>query len=130
MSKKSKRTQPKHRNSGSKRWTTEDARAELNAWRQSGLTMASYCRKQGLHVNRLYNWRKRLEDWVGDDQVGAATGRQKSLRLIEATVATQTTPSLTLRMGDGGSIEVADPERVDAGWLAQLVRGLSGLELQ
>jgi hypothetical protein len=57
-------------------------------------------------------------------------GGQKSLRLIEATVGTQATPALIVRFGDGGSIEVSELERVDAGWLVQLVRGLSKPELQ
>lgn len=137
MSKRSSRNnqnqiQPMQQKDRRRRWTADEAQAELDAWRQSGLTMAAYCRQRGLHVNRLYNWRKRLEEWVASDRAGGGTGPRckKSLRLIEATVATQSIPALTLRMGDGGCIEVADPERVDTEWLIQLVRGLSEPELR
>ena len=128
MSKKSNRIQPMQQKDRSRRWTTEDAQVELNDWRQSGLAMAAYCRERGLQVNRLYNWRKRLEEWIGGERAGS--GRQKSSRWIEATVSTQTTPALTLRFGDGGCIEVAEPKRVDAEWLVGLVRGLSEPELR
>jgi len=131
MSKTANQIQPKQQRSSSVRWTADEARTELNDWRQSGLTMAAYCRQRGLHVNRLYNWRKRLEEWIGGERAGAKMpGGQKSLRWIEATVSTQTTPALTLRFGDGGCIEVAEPKRVDAEWLVQLVRGLSEPELR
>jgi len=127
MSKTANQIQPMQQKDKSRRWTADEARVELDAWRQSGLTMAAYCRQRGLHVNRLYNWRKRIGEWIAGGQVVGAVQPegQKPLRWIEATVATQTTPALTLRFGNGGSIEVADPERVDTGWLIQLVRGLS-----
>jgi hypothetical protein len=127
MSKKANQIQPKQQRRSSVRWTADEARTELNDWRQSDLTMAAYCRQRGLHVNRLYNWRKRFEEWVAASDQGDAmvAGRQKSLHWIEATVSTQTTPALTLRFGDGGCIEVATPERVEPKWLVQLVRGLS-----
>ena len=121
----------------SMRWTADLARAELDAWRQSGMTMAAFCRARGINVRRFYNWRTRLKKWVGGDRDGDAMlpERQKSVRWIEATVGraivgTETAPALTLRLGDGGCIEVAAPDRVDARWLARLVRGLSETALR
>ena len=123
-----KREISRKRRGRSSRWTADQARTELEAWQQSGLSMAAYCRTRGIHVNRLYNWRARLDEWIGDRNSGS--DRHESLRLVEANVGsgiigTEATLALTLWLGEG-RIEVSDPKRMDAKWLVELVHGLSG----
>jgi hypothetical protein len=125
-----KREMSKKRRSRSARWTADQARDELVAWGQSGLSMAAYCRTRGIHVNRLYNWRARLDEWNGDRDSGSDRhARHESLRWVEATVDSaivepDAVPALTLWLGEG-RIEVSDPDRVNTKWLVELARGLS-----
>ena len=45
---------------GRRRWTTAEARAALSALEGSGLTVAAFAVRQGLHPDRLYRWRRQL----------------------------------------------------------------------
>ncbi len=47
-------------------------RDRLARWRESGLTVAVFCRREGVHPVSLYSWRKRL---AGDQQRPARTSR-------------------------------------------------------
>ena len=43
-----------------RRWTADDARAALSALERSGLSIAAFAASEGLDVQRLRHWRKRL----------------------------------------------------------------------
>jgi transposase-like protein len=49
----------------SRRWTEEEARAAFAALRVSGLPMRVFASREGLDVQRLYVWRRKLESSVG-----------------------------------------------------------------
>lgn len=64
--------------------------AQLRAWRQSGLTQAEFCRRQGLGRNTFATWKHRLgrrEREPGED-LGFADGRRdvSPVRLIPVTI--------------------------------------------
>ena len=42
------------------RWTERDAQQALRAWRASGLSLAAWCRQQGLRYERVRRWRSQL----------------------------------------------------------------------
>jgi transposase-like protein len=42
-------------------WREDDARLVVEAWRQSGLTMAEYAKLHGVHAKRLGRWAQRLQ---------------------------------------------------------------------
>ncbi len=42
------------------RWTERDAQQALRAWRASGLSLAAWCRQQGLGYERVRRWRSQL----------------------------------------------------------------------
>ncbi len=44
-----------------RRWTAADAERVLAAFEESGLSLAEFCRRQGVHPERVRRWRKRLE---------------------------------------------------------------------
>lgn len=44
----------------SRRWTPVEARAALAAFTSSGLTITAFARREGLDVQRLRVWRRRL----------------------------------------------------------------------
>ena len=45
-----------------RRWTTADARAALAALESSGLSTKQFAEQEGLALNRLYRWKRRLVD--------------------------------------------------------------------
>lgn len=44
-----------------RRWKSADARAAVAALVKSGLSASAFAGREGLDVNRLYRWRRRLE---------------------------------------------------------------------
>ena len=114
------------------RWTTTQARRELARWESSGQTIAAYCRENGLHPKRLYNWRRRLEGQVlavcePSVQQRPATQSQPR-RWIEATVTPAMHSEAVVAISNGWDvrIEVSAPERVTVSWLGQLWRSVQG----
>lgn len=53
------------------RWTSQDAQRVLEAWRQSGLDLAGWCRREGVEYERVRRWRSRLP--VGSERAQTAT---------------------------------------------------------
>lgn len=43
-------------------WTEVEARAALTAWKKSGLSIEKFARDRGLVPQRLYWWKKKLEE--------------------------------------------------------------------
>ncbi|MDX2090323.1 MAG: hypothetical protein SFX73_20855, partial [Kofleriaceae bacterium] len=41
-------------------WTEDEGRAALEAWRASGESLAAFARREGVDVQRLYWWKRRL----------------------------------------------------------------------
>ena len=51
-----------------RRWTIADARSAVSALKASGLSTCAFAAREGLDVNRLYRWRRRLEaERIGDE---------------------------------------------------------------
>lgn len=44
-----------------RRWTITEARVVVEAHRHSGLSLAAFARRHGLSLQRLYDWRRRLD---------------------------------------------------------------------
>ena len=43
-------------------WSEEDARVVVDAWQESGETMASFARRHGVQAKRLARWVRRLQE--------------------------------------------------------------------
>jgi transposase-like protein len=43
-----------------RRWTAEDAKQALGAWKESGLQMSAFAAREGLDPQRLWRWRRQL----------------------------------------------------------------------
>jgi len=43
------------------RWSEAEAAGHVEAWRASGLSLAAWCRREGLRYERLRRWRGQLE---------------------------------------------------------------------
>ena len=106
-----------------KRWSADDAGRVLEAWQQSGLPMAEFCRRRGLSTKRLYWWRRRLAEWTIDEEQREGSG------LVQAVVvppALSAGAAVTLHLRGGDRIEVMDPAHMASDWLVPLVTDLCG----
>jgi hypothetical protein len=95
-----------------KRWSEDDARAAIDAWKRSGLGARAFAREHGITEQRLYWWRDRLAatplvSLVPGEIVGVADAGDRVQIVIRAG---QTT------------MEVS---RASAAWIAELVRALA-----
>ena len=99
-----------------KRWTEDEARAALDAWKLSGLGAHAFARQHGITPQRLYWWRERVAarplvslvpgeivDGKRDDQ-----GERERAHVV-------------IRVGEA-TIEIAD---AGVTWVAKLVRELA-----
>lgn len=100
------------------RWDEGDARVALRAWRDSGLSGKQFAAKHGFNPQRLFWWRKRLDD---------AEAVVEGARLIPAEIvglAESASRAVVVRAPSGVTIEL-DSEVVSPSWVAALTRELA-----
>ena len=94
----------------------------VEAWRESGLSQADYCRQQGLN-------RKTFSLWTRRDQGDPSMDKDTSLELISvqvspsAPVAIAEASAILLRFPHGAQLELSTA--VPPRWLAELLRCLA-----
>jgi hypothetical protein len=110
-----------------KPWTKQEAEAELERWRSSGMSMAEHCRQRGIEPKRLYKWQRRLSE-AKVKQRGGQQNCDAPVEWLEATVSGlgASVPVVSVQLRSGDRIEVGAPERVEPSWLSALVHGLRG----
>jgi hypothetical protein len=116
-----KRTRKPARKSGWRQWKAKDARRVMEAWRASGLPLATFARRRGLTPERLRWWRHRLGDRSARDAAAPA------MSLVPAVVTGDRAASaavVTVRFGEA-IVEVANVDAVPAPWLGTLVNALA-----
>ena len=107
--------------SGTKRWNAAEAERALGAWRASGKSMRAFAERRRLKPQRLGWWKKRLKEW----RAGGGTAPTDLVPAVLTVPETQTgMPQISLRLGEGVVVEVADTRAVPPEWLLALVRGL------
>lgn len=91
---------------------------QIEAASGSGVSVAAYCRQQGLNYKTFLRWRAHLDP--------GTPGRVRSPPLIPLSIRASSpgdAPSLRLEMG--GGVVLTLPPSVDAGWLGALLRAVS-----
>jgi transposase-like protein len=96
-----------------RRWTAEVAQQVLAAHEASGESLARFARRQGVPVQRLHWWRRRLSDWE----------RPAEAALVPAIIEGADRAAVKLQVG-AVTVEVGEAGAVPASWLAELVRAL------
>ncbi len=105
-----------------KQWKPEQARRELEAWRSSGLTLATYAERRGVTTTRLSWWRERL---------GEPNEPTSEMRLVPAIVTSMPRPmpasggAVTVRLPGEVTLEVSDVRLVPPDWVAAVAWKLS-----
>jgi hypothetical protein len=97
------------------RWTDDEARLVLEAWRQSGDSGAVFARARGLKAPRLYRWSNRLR--------GRAVPKQRAVAAMSLVPAVVTTKDaeLVIRVPNGVAIEIAHGSPT---WIATVISEL------
>jgi hypothetical protein len=119
-----KRTRKPARTARWRQWTAEDARRVLEAWRASGLPLATFARRRGLCAERVRWWRLRLSDWQrapGEERPQLAPAVVTGLPPVPAVAGSV----VTVRAPGDVVVEIADVGAVPASWLSALVIGLA-----
>jgi hypothetical protein len=107
-----------------RQWTAEEARRVVEAWRASGLPLATFARQRGLCAERVRWWRLRLGDW----QRAPGEERQQLVPAVVTELAPEpaaTASAVTVRAPGDVVVEIADVGAVPASWLSALVIGLA-----
>ena len=90
---------------------TDYWQAQVEDWRQSGLSQIAYCKQRDLNIKSFRRWRTKLQR--------AAT---PALTLVPVSVSAQI-PEPPIRLHSPGGWRIELPA-ANAAWLADLVRGL------
>ena len=97
-----------------RRWTIADAQSALAAWNAAGTSLLAFAMREGLDVQRLYRWRRRLEAEGSTEQVEAAP------EFVELRPRDMQPVEVVLRCGRVLRVS----ETIDASALLRLVRAL------
>jgi hypothetical protein len=79
----------------------------MDRYRDCQLTVAEYCRRQGVSVASFYQWKKKLGE--------AATAASPAFLPIEIAGRLDTTPAATLTLPGGATVELGGHLSVAAG---------------
>ena len=93
-------------------------RRHVEAWRESGLSQADYCRQQGLNHKTFSVWTRRV-------QVNPSLDKNTPLDLLPVQLEpspsiASTQASMMLRLANGAQLELSTA--VPPRWLAELLR--------
>jgi hypothetical protein len=107
-------------------WSSDDAKTVLATWEASGLTLTGFARQNGINVQRLIWWRKRLGA-DGRDCREVCSRPAAPVSFIPAVVA-RTRPavmaSVVVRLPGGVEVEASDVKSMPAGWLAEVAKAM------
>ena len=108
-------------------WQEADAKAVVQAWRDSGLSQEKFAAKYGFNVHRLRWWSPRIAKTSGQStQSGTKT---EALKLVPAIVRNEAPPAegcVVIRLPDGIEVEFRDVASMDVEELGRLVLMLRG----
>ena len=97
------------------RWTERDAQGALATWRASGLSLAAWCRQEGIGYERMRRWRSQR----GSEARGSQTAALLPVQVLESERATDG-PGFELELPRGLRLHV--PSAFDDASLARLLR--------
>jgi transposase-like protein len=102
---------------GSRPWSEDEARRVIDAWRESGETVAAFARREGLIAQRVYWWRGRL--------AGGPVPAASLLPVVVRATPAARASSVAVWTREGHRIEVAELDEASARWVAMLVKSIS-----
>lgn len=113
-----------------RRWDESDGKRAVDAWKKSGESVSAFAQRLGVDGQRLYWWRRRLED--GAARPSPAQGEQEQalaapillpVTLRSGRQAGRTEAAVVAEVG-AVRVEVHDVQAVPAQWLSVLLGSL------
>jgi transposase-like protein len=96
----------KSKSSRASRWTPAQARLVIERIARSGVTVKQYADEHGLGVERLYRWKRRLQE--------ARPGADAAARFAEVTIRpSPPAKAIEIELPGGVCLRVAGDSRVD-----------------
>lgn len=71
-----------------RRWSEADGRAAVEAWRDSGLSIAAFARRHGFDEQRIERWRGRINECEPGVSLVPVTVVQRAATALEVVVGT------------------------------------------
>jgi transposase-like protein len=105
---------------GSRPWSEDEARGVIDAWRESGETVAAFARREGLAAHRVYWWRGRL----GGGSMPAASLLPVVLRATPGPMMSRAA-GISVWTRQGHRIDVAEVDEASARWVAMMMKSIS-----
>jgi hypothetical protein len=103
------------------RWTRRHAVGVVSKWVASGESGASFARKLGVDPQRLFWWRRRIEEVGAESEPPVA--RPAFLPVVAAPSIVISRPPIAVTMVDGTRVEVWELDAASAGWVASMIDG-------
>ena len=103
-------------------WRESDARTLIEAWRESGLTLASFSRRYGLNRQRLQRWAGRL----GPVREPSELPEQMRFHPVRVASGGPSAQPHVLEMILDEGIQLRIPEGFDAAYLLEVLDALAG----
>ena len=110
-----------------RRWTRADAELVLDALERSGDTVAAFARAHDLSAKKIFWWRSQLSS----DAPSTTSSEKKTESISFAPVVVTglgRDPAAVIRQGSI-EIEILDTNKVEASWLASVLRATKGSEI-
>lgn len=108
---------------GSRRWTEDEGRRVIEAWRASGKAVPAFAKASGFAPQRVYWWRDRLDQGAKADGIAPAPAPAFVPVIVRSTkTASTASAAVTVCMRDGTRVEVTQLDAASAAWVATLVR--------
>jgi hypothetical protein len=101
-----------------RRWTSEDARAALDAQARSGLSPRSFAQREGIDPQRLTRWARR----IGGTSTSSSSRTERKARFVEI----DTRPAAVVEIVLPSGVVVRVDARVEPATLRRIVAALDG----
>lgn len=108
------------------RWTRADAELVLDALERSGDTVAAFARAHGLSAKKIFWWRSHLSSGAPSADPSEEAESISFAPVVVTGLGRE--PAAVIRQGSI-EIEVLDPNKVEASWLASVLRATNGSEI-
>jgi transposase-like protein len=111
-----------------RRWSEDEGRQVVEAWEASGESVARFARQVGLAAQRVSWWKKRLGG-SGTEQLALPPAAAFVPVTVRAEAVQLGSAAITVMVGEGLRLEVADMAPNSAMWVATLVKTLREVRL-
>lgn len=112
-----------------RRWSEDEARSVVDAWRSSGQRVQTFAREHGLGPWRLRYWAPLLSAAPRPKMTQSSPPSSTQVKFVPAVLtgaATGERPTVVVRLPDGIAVELHDAESARAHDVGQLVACLRG----